>query len=1140
MRSFYRSLRIISAVTLFFFVWSFLPLYSLVAYAAEPTRMRNADFGMRNEKPEPATAGDRFEKALDAIRENISKAGEKLALSGAEGAGEDDTREWDIIKAKRAEIESADGEFKKEFSATEKKLKDAKLPKEILDRHYRFVKHYEDNLKELRANLDGVEQAKTKSDRRAKIEKARLHLEKVKAPSKHQKLDPNNLPFRARKAGKTREPRLKQEEFERDFPSRKKTRTAFDPKDLLAADSRRSTQILVSGFKSAVYNKPILVASNGSLAGILSSNNQFPRTAGNNLPLPSVGEGWGEGAIPNSAFAISQWDTPDFLLAQATVGLPIAADLVETPEVQLTQNIKDLAAQLNHNPVKIYEWVKINIEFVPTYGSIQGADMCLQTKQCNSFDTSSLLIALLRSCSIPAHYVYGTVEIPIDRIMNWIGGFTDPKAALTLIASGGIPVAAKVSGGKIVAARLETVWTEAWVDMIPSFGAKHKEGDSWVPLDPSFKEHDITSAVNLSNEVQFNESVYLGTQNNIPPSLAYFFMVEDYHTANYQNTLNEVMYGKAIKAEEFEIFLGTLPYKVLLIGQRMYELPDAARHKISFNLAGLAASDAATVQKNIAEIAGKKITVSYNPASQQDAATIENYGGLLKTPSYLLKVTPVIKVDEKVILEGSAINPGSSMKLNIHFISPGQSTDTIETDLAGGIYYTIGLSASDAAKNLMPDRLDNLKNLRGTVYNSINAGDGQIGELLHNISMQYFGQVNGASKALESQMHIYCPKGISAGFVFVKTSYLHVFGVPSSPPVVSSLMMDIQRYVQSPFSITGDLEQEREFTKIQGLNTSFYEHAVIENLMNIETVSAVKALQIANESGIPIYSITDVNINEILPLLTVSQEVKNDIQNSVNAGKEVTISKDNILLNEWSGVGYIVRNPATGEGAYMISLGLSGSGTTQPIGGALMLLARSLAALAAGKQISVLAHLVDHFFDEFYMTRVGQMLQGRGYIPKYKDTFSKQTFLEHFNRNDNWLAYFSGHGCIPGHDYVVPGYDAQGDAEFIYPSDVQNADTHIAFLNTCNNGGLSGFMGSFGIDQRHEGKPRDEVFISWKGSVDWIESSRVGYQWWRYMTEGKTAQEAGDALGTNSEYTHPASQDAPQLIITGKPETKLY
>jgi vacuolar-type H+-ATPase subunit E/Vma4 len=102
-----------------------------------------------------STTGERFEKALEAIRENIGRAGEKA------DKGEDDAKEREIIKSKRTEIESADSEFRKEFAATEKKLKDAKLPQEILDRHYKFVKHYDDNVKELKTNLDDVDKART-------------------------------------------------------------------------------------------------------------------------------------------------------------------------------------------------------------------------------------------------------------------------------------------------------------------------------------------------------------------------------------------------------------------------------------------------------------------------------------------------------------------------------------------------------------------------------------------------------------------------------------------------------------------------------------------------------------------------------------------------------------------------------------------------------------------------------------------------------------------------------------------------------------------------------------------------------------------------------------------------------------------
>ena len=198
-----------------------------------------------------------------------------------------------------------------------------------------------------------------------------------------------------------REPRTKPEQFHKDFqPS-----------------------------KIAKYrNKPILLAANGLINGLMDA------------PLSSQ---------------------QPILLARNTP--PSQDDLAENIEVQFTPGIEAKASELNHNPVKIFNWVRNNIEFIPTYGSIQGADMCLQTEQCNDMDTASLLIALLRASNIPARYVYGTIELPVDKVMNWAGGFANPNAALEFIASGGTPVTGLVSGGQISTIRMEHVWVEAYV-----------------------------------------------------------------------------------------------------------------------------------------------------------------------------------------------------------------------------------------------------------------------------------------------------------------------------------------------------------------------------------------------------------------------------------------------------------------------------------------------------------------------------------------------------------------------------------------------------------------------------------------------------------------------------------------------------
>lgn len=299
------------------------------------------------------------------------------------------------IKAERAEFEKLDVEIKKQFKETEDKIKG--LPEAVKQRHRDFVKKYEDNLNTLKGHLDNIEKAKGKAEVKIEVEKAKAFLEKTKPPKRHVPLDPNKLPHRTVEP-KFKEPRTKPEEF----------------KEKMVGWAAPTNSV-----------SPLLVAANGPLTGLVS---ELPTYESNNT-----------------------------LLALNTVDLPTPADLSETIEVQFTPDIQAKVQELGNNPVKIYEWVRNNIEYVPTYGSIQGADMCLQTKQCNDFDTASLLIALLRASNISARYVYGTIELPIDKAMNWVGGVTDPKMAATVLATNGIPATAMVAGGTVKAVRLEHV-----------------------------------------------------------------------------------------------------------------------------------------------------------------------------------------------------------------------------------------------------------------------------------------------------------------------------------------------------------------------------------------------------------------------------------------------------------------------------------------------------------------------------------------------------------------------------------------------------------------------------------------------------------------------------------------------------------
>ena len=83
-----------------------------------------------------------------------------------------------------------------------------------------------------------------------------------------------------------------------------------------------------------------------------------------------------------------------------------------------------------------------------------------------------------------------------------------------------------------------------------------------------------------------------------------------------------------------------------------------------------------------------------------------------------------------------------------------------------------------------------------------------------------------------------------------------------------------------------------------------------------EAISAVKA--IAQSEGQKIYTINKQNAQTALQKLSIGGEVGSEIRNAVNAGKEVTVHEKSINKHGWKGFGYIVIDPETGAGTYII------------------------------------------------------------------------------------------------------------------------------------------------------------------------------------------------------------------------------
>lgn len=855
----------------------------------------------------PVAAGKPGEKDLRAVGPKFRVEVERAKpLPGVDVAAKVRS-----LREKYKMLKSLEAEVDKGFKATEQHIKDKGLPAEILARQEQAVAQYEQRKAEFDALMQAVESADSgKGNLQSALSDLGAFMAKYPNEKTHTPTDPNNLPWGS-------------------------------PKPVTRAPYTRPSQFKTS----RLFGETVKVAQAGSLSGI---------------------------GLPNTTLPVT----------------PTPADTAPTEDVQITQAIRDLATSLNNNPVKIYNWVRNNIAFIPSYGSIQGSDMTLQTKRGNSFDTASLLIALLRSANIPARYVYGTIEVPADKAMNWVGGVTVPAAAINLMGQGGIPVMGVRQAGQVRSIRLEHVWVEAYVDYTPSRGAVNRNPNTWVPLDASFKQYQFTQGMNIKTNVPFDANSFIaqvqqgatvneaeGWVQNVNQTIVQQTLT-DYQTqvTNYVNaqkpnaTVGDVLGTQSIVQENRPILLGTLPYTRVATGAKFQAIPDNLRWKFRYNVY---ASDTDRADDNpfisyvqsTTNLAGKKITLSFSPATQADEDTIASFlpqphsdGSPVplnelpqSLPGYLIKLMPELRVSGQVVATGPATIMGSELIQNAAYfnVATTQWEGNEDNRPITGDYIATALDLqgiSAAQSNLLQAKLNNTRALLEQGF--ANPGAVQItkddfsGDLLYAGILSYFGGVDVAAKITARNSGVITNRMPSFGNFGSVLAPSFFFGTVRSVGL-SGVEMDVDRIIGAEVEKNGNGLTPISFRRSIGAQFSVLEHLIPEELFTDpsdpnrpQAFSAVKAISVAGSLGQRVYTLDAAkfpNYLSILASVSIPQDVKDELANALSSGKVVTFHEANITSGQFSGVGYIIIDPDTGAGAYKIAGGPNGADLIETI-----------------------------------------------------------------------------------------------------------------------------------------------------------------------------------------------------------------
>jgi len=585
-------------------------------------------------------------------------------------------------------------------------------------------------------------------------------------------------------------------------------------------------------------------------------------------------------------------------------------DLAATADVQITPDIQALAASLNHSPLEIFRHVYNNYNYTPYYGSMKGSLDTYLEKEGNDFDLSSLLIALFRASNIPARYVRAQILVPIERIQNQLG-IDDPMAAAKYLSSARIPASYYVSGGRLSHVQLQHVYVEAFVPYTNYRGSgEDDKGKVWLPFDPAFKQltvtqqgMDIASAMN--HDWKSFTSDYIADLRNVTPLEFYRTRVEDFIGQNYpEQTLDTLKRKSEIRTMKFDFLPNTLPYKTVAILDRFAAIPSELRHTVRFTIPGVL--DHATT---LPEISGRRITLTFTGATAADQTVIDAYGGIFKTPPYLLRVIPQLRIGGVKVAEGSPVNAAAYLRFSIDYGQPGGVRETFGHHVLAGSYNAVGITTG----KVRPEFL--------SIAQVEPSDEVYLAKMVHSLAMKYHDALGKTRQTLNDTMRMQSKTFLTEALVSTHEEVAKVLGDIPVSFEQDGFMIDAKELAMAAVPIDGrDMEKKRlDFSMTFGFEASYQENRVFEdNMFWVEGTSAVKGLQVLAAQGVPIAElepyITYENPN--LPDVVVA-----DINDALNMGWKVMAPEDATGL---SAVPYIKYDEKTGSSGFMIAAAAGG------------------------------------------------------------------------------------------------------------------------------------------------------------------------------------------------------------------------
>jgi hypothetical protein len=618
--------------------------------------------------------------------------------------------------------------------------------------------------------------------------------------------------------------------------------------------------------------------------------------------------------------------------------------IAEGNEIKFSQAIQDKADELSNDPLKILNFLRNEIEYIPYYGSKKGSDGTLVELAGNDMDKSSLLVAMLRYSDIPARYRHADVKVEISTVTGLLG-VDSPIRAAEILSLEDIPYIMYTQNDEPVFFVLEHTYVEAYMPYGYSRGADLNDGgeSQWVAMDPTFNSYLYSQVVDAVDEMNsdgfdiedFFDDYLNGDYATQEPLEVFQGKVEDWLIANPpadndSYTYQEVLMRKFGANMELETVPGSLPYEISTDLNTYDYIPTSLRHTIDFTVTDTTSTEVLTYTAFISDLANREILVTYEAATPEDQTIIDGFDTIYDVvPLTLADVKPKIRVGGDIVATGTASDIlGKVHKYKMEFNVPIRDIgDSVDSELAETLEKSIVTGTTDGVA-LNTDRIvpSILRPDEDT-----DSGTFMQSQKLYRTGVDYLGRLQKNHRELA---------GITGGdFTNRATSAAISNGVEvtysSGQPYSfewKGLRIDSSSLVRY-FSRFGDdiYSNRKEFMALFGLQGSQDESDIFEDNFDIESVATVKGLKLVADGefpGITLEKITEANEGDI-DSLSISPGMKTVFHDAIGDGKIIYTPSDSITYGDWEGLFYIALDYDVGDGTYAIGEGLNGGYTVE-------------------------------------------------------------------------------------------------------------------------------------------------------------------------------------------------------------------